>query len=79
MSGKKWRAWVATTIVLVGIYVLTLLVSPDLLGSGIGSTIVAAIAFGGVGYGGVQVADSWQRAKYYRPELDKNTTSEEEK
>ncbi len=71
MSGKKWRAWVATTIVLVGIYVLTLIVSPDLLGSGIGSTIIAAIAFGGVGYGGIQVADSWQRAKYYRPELDR--------
>ena len=71
MSGKKWKAWVATTTVLVSLYVLTLLVAPDILKDGIGSTIVGAIAFGGVGYGGVQVADSWQRAKYYRPELDK--------
>jgi hypothetical protein len=73
MSGGKRKAWIATTSVLVGIYVLTLFVSPELLESGIGSTIIAAIAFGGVGYGGVQVADSWQRAKYYRPELDRDT------
>lgn len=77
MSGKKWKAWAATTTVLVGLYILTLIVSPDILASGIGATIVGAIAFGGVGYGGIQVADSWQRAKYYRPELDKS--AEEEK
>jgi len=71
MSAKKWKAFISTTLVLVGIYMITLLVEPELLTSGIGSTIVGAIAFGGVGYGGVQVADSWQRAKYYRPELDK--------
>jgi len=71
MSGRKWQAWVSMTAVLVGLYILTLFTAPDLLGSGIGSTIVGAIAFGAVGYGGVQVADSWQRAKYYRPELDK--------
>jgi hypothetical protein len=77
MSGRKWKAWVATTAVLVALYILTLLVNPELLASGIGATIVGAIAFGGVGYGGVQVADSWQRAKYYRPELDKSVAEEE--
>lgn len=76
MKGKKWKAWLSMTIVLVGLYVLTLLVAPNLLASGIGSTIVGSIAFGAVGYGGVQVAEDWQRAKYYRPELDR---TEEEK
>ncbi len=71
MKGKKWQAWASMTFVLVSIYILTLVVAPDVLTSGVGSTIVGAIAFGAVGYGGVQVADSWQRAKYYRPELDK--------
>jgi hypothetical protein len=71
MKGRKWKAWVSMTVVLVGLYVLTLIVAPNLLASGIGSTIVGAIAFGAVGYGGVQVAEDWQRSKYYQPSLDK--------
>lgn len=71
MKGRKWTAWFSMTVILVGLYILTLFVSPDLLASGIGSTIVGAIAFGAVGYGGVQVAEDWQRSKYYNPALDK--------
>jgi hypothetical protein len=66
---KKKHAFWAGLISLMGIFLLTLFVNPDSLAA-IGPAVVAGIVGACGFYQGTNVADNWQRSKYYRPELD---------
>lgn len=68
MRVKKGTSWAIGIVVLTGLYLATLFAAPQVL-SDIGGTIVLALAFATIGYQGAQVADNWQRSKYYRDEL----------
>lgn len=65
---KKATAYKTGLVLLVGLYIFTALVTPDALPA-VGPSIVLAIAFATVGYQGTNVADNWQRSKYYEPRL----------
>lgn len=69
MRIRKGTAWVSGVIILVGIYILTLYTQPQILET-IGGTIILAIAFATVGYQGMQVADNYQKARWYNKELE---------
>jgi hypothetical protein len=65
---KKHAFWVGI-ISLLGIYVATLALAPaaiSVIGPAVVMGIVGACGF----YQGTNVADNWQRAKYYQPALD---------
>jgi len=66
---KKRTAFWATEIALVGIYVLTALVASEQL-SAVGVTIIIMLVGNAATYIGGNVADAWQRSKYFRSELD---------
>jgi len=66
---KKRTAFWVTEIALVGIYVLTALVAPEQLAA-VGVTIIIMLVGNAATYIGGSVADSWQRSKYFRSELD---------
>jgi hypothetical protein len=55
---------------LLGIYFVTLVVAPDSMAA-IGPGVIAGIVGVGGFYQGSNVADNWQRSKYYRSELDR--------
>ena len=66
---KKRHAFIAGLASLLGIYAATLLLAPGSLaavGPAVVGGIVAACGF----FKAANVADNWQRSKYYRPELD---------
>lgn len=69
MKTKKSTAFWASFIALIVLYAFTAFKAPDSL-NGVGSTIVLAIAAAGGLYQAANVADNWQRSKFYRPELD---------
>jgi 4-alpha-glucanotransferase len=62
-------AFWTTEIVLVALYVLTLLVSAAQIAS-VGVTIIIMLVGNAATYIGGNVADAWQRSKYFRSELD---------
>jgi hypothetical protein len=69
MTLKKCHTFVVGLVSLLGIYFVTLGVAPELaveVGPAVVMGIVGACGF----YQGTNVADNWQRAKYYRSELD---------
>jgi hypothetical protein len=72
MKTKKSTAFWASFIALVLLFALTAIKAPQSL-DGVGSTIVIAIAMAGGLYQAANVADNWQRSKFYRPELDERT------
>jgi phosphate/sulfate permease len=67
---KKKHAFVAVVLSLLAMYFLTLALAP-----GAAASLGPAVVMGVVGAGGFSmgsnVADNWQRSKYYRSELDK--------
>jgi hypothetical protein len=68
VSLKKSHTFVAGLVSLLGIYFTTLFVAPGVLDS-----IGPAVIFGVVGacgfYQGANVADNWQRSKYFKKDL----------
>ena len=66
---KKRTAFWVTEVVLVSLYTLTLILAPEQIAS-VGVTIVLMVVGNGATYIGGSVADSWQRSKYFRSELD---------
>jgi hypothetical protein len=70
MSLKKCHTFVAGLASLLGVYFVTLFVARELAGV-IGPAVVMGIVGACGFYQGTNVADNWQRAKYYQPALDR--------
>jgi len=70
MKGRKATVFWTTLAVLVALYIGTMIVAPDQISS-VGVTIIIMIVGNGATYVGGQVADAWQKSKYYRGELDR--------
>jgi hypothetical protein len=67
---KKATSFKVGIITLVGIFILTLFLAPDAL-TVIGPAVIAGIV-GACGFHqGTNVADNWQRSKYYQSALDR--------
>jgi len=69
MKSRKLTAFLVTEIVLVALYVLTLIVASSQIAS-VGVTIVIMLVGNAATFTGGQVADAWQKSKYFRAELD---------
>lgn len=69
MKTRKATVFWTTLIVLVMLYVLTTLVAQEQL-SAVGVTIIIMLVGNGATFIGGNVADNWQRSKYFRSELD---------
>jgi hypothetical protein len=67
---KKKHAFIVVVLSLLGIYFATLAVAPDSMAA-IGPAVIAGIVGAGGFSLGSNVADNWQRSKYYRAELDR--------
>ena len=65
---KKQHAFWVGLASLLGLFLVTLFVAPGALAA-IGPAVVAGIVGACGFYQGTNVADNWQRSKYYRPEL----------
>jgi hypothetical protein len=70
MKTKKATAFWVTFFVLFFLYIFTL-INNTAVAEEVCPIIIGAFAFSGLGYQGINVADSYQKAKHYRPELDK--------
>jgi 5-bromo-4-chloroindolyl phosphate hydrolysis protein len=70
MKGRKAIVFWTTLGVLVALYVGTMIFAQAMLAS-VGVTIILALVGNGATYVGGQVADAWQKSKYYKPELDR--------
>jgi hypothetical protein len=68
---KKSTAFWASFAALLGLFAFTAFKAPGSLDT-IGSMIVVMIAAAGGIYQAANVADNWQRSKYYRSELDES-------
>jgi hypothetical protein len=66
---KKKHAFWTGIVSLLGIFFATLLMAPDALPS-VGPAVVAGVVGACGFYKAANVADNWQRSRYYRPELD---------
>ncbi|QQO10090.1 hypothetical protein [Breznakiella homolactica] len=69
MVTKKSTAFWASFWSLIGLYLITLFISPE-VAKVIGPIIVGGIVAAGLGYQGTNVADNAFKGKYYREELD---------
>ena len=69
MRTKKATAFWTTEVVLVALYVLTLLIAREQIAS-VGVTIIIMLVGNAATYIGGNVADAWQKSKYFRTELD---------
>jgi hypothetical protein len=67
---KKRHAFIIGIVSLLAIYGSTLALAPESLAA-IGPAVIAGIVGACGFFQGTNVADNWQRAKYYQPELDK--------
>jgi drug/metabolite transporter (DMT)-like permease len=69
---KKKHAFIVGIISLLGIYFITLAVAPESIPA-IGPAVIVGIV-GACGFSlGSNVADNWQRSKYYQPELNRQS------
>jgi hypothetical protein len=67
---KKKHFFIVGVLSLLGIYFITLAVAPDSIAA-IGPAVIAGVV-GACGFSlGSNVADNWQRSKYYKAELDR--------
>jgi hypothetical protein len=66
---KKKSAFVMVLLSLLAMYFLTLVLEPD-AAAAIGPSVVMGLVGAGGFSMGSNVADNWQRSKYYRSELD---------
>jgi len=69
MKTRKATVFWTTLVVLVLLYVLTALIAREQL-SAVGVTIIIMIVGNGATFVGGNVAQAWQKSKYYRAELD---------
>jgi hypothetical protein len=67
---KKKHAFIVGVVSLLGIYGFTLVLAPETI-TAIGPAVVAGIVGACGFFQGTNVADNWQRSKYYRPSLDR--------
>lgn len=69
MKGRKALAFGIVDIQLVGLYIMTLLISPQILAS-VGVIIIIMIVGNAATFIGGVVADKWQKSKYYHVEME---------
>jgi hypothetical protein len=69
MSLKKCHVFVVGVVSLLGVYFVTLFVAGELAGV-IGPAVVMGLVGACGFYQGTNVADNWQRSKYYQSALD---------
>ena len=67
---KKKHAFIVGIVSLLGIYGFTLALAPEAV-TAIGPAVVAGIVGACGFFQGANVADNWQRSKYYQPALDR--------
>ncbi|MDR0586032.1 MAG: hypothetical protein LBG26_02210 [Treponema sp.] len=67
---KKKHAFIVGIVSLLGIYGFTLGLAPEAV-TAIGPAVVAGIVGACGFFQGANVADNWQRSKYYQPALDR--------
>jgi hypothetical protein len=68
---KKKHAFLVGVLSLLGIFYSALFIAPESITT-IGPAVIAGI-IGACGFfQGSNVADNWQRSKYYQPALDKS-------
>ena len=67
---KKKHAFCVGVISLLGIYYSTLFIAPESI-TAIGPAVIAGIVGACGSFFGANVADNWQRSKYYQPALDR--------
>jgi hypothetical protein len=67
---KKKHAFIVGIVSLLGIYGFTLALAPETI-TAIGPAVVAGIVGACGFFQGTNVADNWQRSKYYQPRLDR--------
>jgi hypothetical protein len=67
---KKKHAFIVGIVSLLGIYFITLEVAAE-TAAAIGPAVIAGIVGACGFYQGSNVADNWQRSKYYKAELDR--------
>ena len=70
MKTRKATVFWVTLIVLFVLYALTAFVAKEQLAS-VGVTIIIMIVGNGATFVGGNVAQAWQKSKYYKSELDK--------
>jgi hypothetical protein len=68
---KKKHAFIVGIVSLLGIYAFTLAIAPETI-SAIGPAVVAGIVGACGFFQSTNVADNWQRSKYYQPELNQD-------
>jgi hypothetical protein len=67
---KKKHAFIVGIVSLLGIYFITLALAPETIPA-IGPAVIGGILMA-CGFSlGSNVADNWQRSKYYQPSLDR--------
>jgi len=69
MKGRKALVFWIINVQLLLIFAGLLFFASDILGS-LGQIIIIMIVGNGATYVGGQVADAWQKSKYYKSELD---------
>jgi hypothetical protein len=67
---KKKHAFIVGVVSLLGIYGFTLALAPETI-TAIGPAVIAGIVGACGFFQGTNVADNWQRSKYYQPSLDR--------
>jgi hypothetical protein len=67
---KKKHAFIVGVASLLGIYFVTLAAATESIAA-IGPAVIAGIVGACGFFQGSNVADNWQRSKYYRSELDR--------
>lgn len=69
MKSRKLLVFWVNLFVLVGLYVITVFYGGESIGQ-VGQIIIIMLVGNGAVYTGGQVADAWQRSKYFKRELD---------
>jgi type IV secretory pathway TrbL component len=69
IKSRKILVFWVINLQLLGLFVLSIFIAPDSL-TGIGHTLIFGLIGNGAIYIGGNVADAWQKSKYYRQELD---------
>lgn len=69
LKGRKLLVFIINHITLTAIIILAFFFAPDQI-QAIGPTIIIMIVGNGFVYIGGNVADAWQKSKYYQSELN---------
>jgi hypothetical protein len=69
LKGRKATVFVVNGIVLIALFILMIFYAPEILSSGIGSTIIISFVLNGAAFIGGNSFDKYTISKYYNPNL----------